>query len=185
MTELKEATRAVHARIEAALRVTDPALGLPGYVEVLQRFLGFYGPAEALLARCEGLRACVPDLDGRLKVPLLRRDLRALSMDDEADHCRSIPLVDGVPRALGCLYVFEGATLGGRVIGRHLSAHLGLDASCGAAFFAGYGERTGPMWQRMQASLRARLVSPADRQEAARAACDVFRALEAWLAPRH
>jgi heme oxygenase len=40
---------------------------------------------------------------------------------------------------IGTLYVIEGATLGGKVISRHLKDSLGLGPTSGAHFFNGYG----------------------------------------------
>jgi heme oxygenase (biliverdin-IX-beta and delta-forming) len=48
---------------------------------------------------------------------------------------------------LGCLYVLEGATMGGRMITRHLQATFGITPDAGGRFFDGYGADTGKMWQ--------------------------------------
>ena len=73
----------------------------------------------------------------------------------------------------------EGATLGGRIIGRHLRDGLGLNASTGASFFAGYGEQTGAMWTRLTAHVDA---APfVDTEEAASAAVETFETLLAWF----
>ncbi len=60
--------------------------------------------------------------------------------------------------ALGCLYVLEGATLGGQVISRHL-AKLGIGPENGGRFFNGYGARTGEMWKSFQTSATAYCVT--------------------------
>jgi heme oxygenase len=51
--------------------------------------------------------------------------------------------------AVGCLYVLEGATLGGQFISRHL-ATLGIGPANGGLFFHGYGAKTGEMWKSFQ-----------------------------------
>ena len=50
-------------------------------------------------------------------------------------------------QALGCLYVLEGATLGGQIISRQLEERLAIDAGHGGRFFASYGAAVGEMWQ--------------------------------------
>jgi heme oxygenase len=45
-----------------------------------------------------------------------------------------LPDIEDWPRMLGCLYVLEGATLGGQIISRHLQRTLHIDAINGAAF---------------------------------------------------
>ena len=57
-----------------------------------------------------------------------------------------LPL-NNAAKALGCLYVLEGATLGGVLIARHVRASLGFDGDAGSAFYLGYGPRTGAMWR--------------------------------------
>jgi heme oxygenase len=101
----------------------------------------------------------VPDLEERRKVVQLERDALALGIApsvvgrtvDEAEPAVLAETADG----LGALYVTEGATLGGRLLARHLADSLGLDASSGAAHFLSYGDRRGEMWRRLRAALDA------------------------------
>ena len=44
-------------------------------------------------------------------------------------HLHRLPPLETQADAFGCLYVLEGATLGGRVISRHIERALGLDAT--------------------------------------------------------
>jgi heme oxygenase (biliverdin-IX-beta and delta-forming) len=46
--------------------------------------------------------------------------------------------------------VMEGATLGGRMITRHVQATLGIALDTGGSFFEGYGANTATMWQTMR-----------------------------------
>lgn len=43
--------------------------------------------------------------------------------------------------------MIEGSTLGGQIICKHLSQCLNLTPDTGAAFFSGYGQRTGMQWK--------------------------------------
>lgn len=88
-----------------------------------------------------------------------------------------------MPQVLGCLYVIEGATLGGQVITRHLLATHGITPETGGAFFAGYGAETGPHWQAFGA-----MITAAERfgaaDEIVASANRTFETLDRWLFPR-
>ncbi len=87
------------------------------------------------------------------------------------------PSLGGVAAGLGALYVVEGATLGGRVIARHLARSLALGPADGAAFFAGYGDRTGAMWNGLRAQAadyEARFGGVAEATAAAQATFALF-----------
>ena len=62
-------------------------------------------------------------------------------------RCTDLPDCTTPEQLLGCLYVIEGATLGGRSITRHLQIRLGLTPESGGAFFDGYGAQTGSHWK--------------------------------------
>ncbi len=178
---LREATAAHHASVERALPLATRDLTLPIYRRVLGAFLGFYEPLERRL-QCVATSSGDIDLMGREKVSHLSRDMRVLGASEEAlaalPRCPAVPLIDGVPRALGCMYVLEGATLGGRIIARHLEAHLGIDERSGGSFFCAYGADTGAMWRVFVARLN-RQPSPFDSILAA--AAETFEQLEVWL----
>ena len=79
------------------------------------------------------------------------------------------------------LYVFEGATLGGRVIERHLP--LSDDGHAApSAYFAGRGRQTGPMWRETCALLQ-REAGADGGVAAADAARAAFASLHDWLKP--
>jgi heme oxygenase (biliverdin-IX-beta and delta-forming) len=70
-------------------------------------------------------------------------------------QCAELPELVTIPQVLGCLYVIEGATLGGQIITRHLQANLGITPETGGAFFAGYGVENGARWQAFGAMITA------------------------------
>jgi heme oxygenase len=182
---LREATKGVHERLGRALPLNNPELTLDAYRGVIEALYGFHAPLEMRLsvaaAKSDGL---VPML-GREKLWRLRQDLRALGSTDERiealPRCTWVPEISTVPRAFGCLYVIEGATLGGRVVARAVREHLGLGPSTGASFFEGYGAATGTMWRSFLDCLKACTKS---RAEVVEAAMDTFAALERWLSVR-
>ena len=86
----------------------------------------------------------------RARAQLIARDLLALGLSP-ADLaalplCRDRPELVCVEDLAGCLYVLEGACLGGQVLIPLLHRRLGLAKDSGAAFFAGDEERTLPRW---------------------------------------
>jgi heme oxygenase len=148
---LRTESKTSHASVEQKLLpLLAPTLTLEGYRTILRALLGFYEPLESRLIRVGGLPG---DLDprGREKAPRLRRDLRALGVSEAElvalPRCSAVPRIDGARRALGCMYVLEGAMLGGRIIARNLQRHLSIDMAHGGAFFHGYGGDTAAMWQ--------------------------------------
>ncbi|WP_221091305.1 biliverdin-producing heme oxygenase [Deinococcus aquaedulcis] len=157
MTQLKEATAALHDAVEAQMPVLRPDLTRAEYTQLLSQVYWAVAPLDAQVQAL--------DLPGaflaaqRQKTPLLRRDLAALGA-----AVPPLPLVAGpaldLPGALGALYVLEGATLGGQVISRHLQGTLGLSPEAGGAYFHGYGRATGAMWRAFGEAMTAQ-VTPA------------------------
>jgi heme oxygenase (biliverdin-IX-beta and delta-forming) len=174
-----------HASIECALPLGEQRLPIDSYRRILKAFLGFYDPFETQLNR---LALRIPNaipVQGRYKVPWLRSDLRALGLCEgelaAIPRCPYLPSMECPTTALGCMYVTEGATLGGQVISRRLKEHLGLEPGNGASFFAGYGLSTGAMWRSFVARLDAEL-PPYQRFIAA--AAETFDCFARWLRAR-
>ncbi len=188
LTRLKQETAGHHARIEATVDLFHRARSITEYRTLLERLHGFYAPLEARLTLLSEWSAWNYDFAARAKTPLLIRDLNALGRD-AADiaalpRCRDLPLLESFAGALGCLYVIEGATLGGQIIARHLWRTLGIDALGGGSFHAGYGSDAGRMWQAFRALVTAYNASaaPDDEEHVIHAARSTFDCLEPWLA---
>ena len=134
--------------------------------------------------------ACTPaDLSfpARRKVPWLVEDLRYLGCDpaalDQIPRCREIPATGQLSSALGCLYVLEGATLGGKVIRPHVEQRLGLGPGRGCTFFSSYGDEVGDMWQRFCRILcNFTAATPDVNDEIVDAAADTFTSFDRWVA---
>jgi heme oxygenase len=166
----------------------NPGLTLEHYRRHLEALYGFYGPLEALLA--QRLADPLPELrvSERWKLPLLARDLLSLGHDDESLACLPqaswLPLLPGVPEALGCCYVLEGATLGGQIILRHLQRHfVGIPAG-DFAFFRAYGDDVGLMWKAFGEALNGASMAEDSLlfdTRVVQGAKDTFDAFERWL----
>lgn len=172
LDHLRSTTRDLHDGLEARLDVFARAADPARRREMVARFLAFYRPAEAALAR---LLSHEPDLEfeARRKTPALERDLKTLNTAPPADAPIRPPA--GRCEALGFLYVLEGSTLGGRVIDKQLRLR-GLSSE-GLSFFQGYGEATGARWKAFCAVLER----ADDKAAAARGARSAFTQMEAWM----
>ena len=182
---LKAETRDLHEAVEREVDVMREDLSDQHYLRLVCRFYGFYKPLESRLEGVAGLEEACPDLARRRKAPLLERDLATLSLSSgeirDIPRCAILPEVLSPYDGLGCLYVMEGATLGGAIISRHVTARLGVTAEAGAAFFSSYGDGRGAMWKAFIACLDA---VPADRHEdVVAAARQTFSRFTNWLKP--
>jgi heme oxygenase len=183
---LKARTRSHHERAEAALPLMDDGLTLDRYRETLAAFLGVYLPLEERLAAQHAWHALGFDFERRRKAGLIDRDLLALGLSASdialVPLCPDLPPVDTLPRALGALYVMEGATLGGQVIRRRLERALGLDATDGVAFFSSYGEGVGSMWREFQDLVRRSIATHDELDAMVDTAAATFDTLTGWIA---
>lgn len=183
---LRSHTRVHHERLERGLDIPRSLSSREQYVLLLQRFYGFYVPVEAEIARYrDDLLRCGIDIQGRFKSRKLELDLRSLGMSRESmmliPLCCDLPNLTTCVRALGCLYVLEGSTLGAQIILRHLEAQLNLSKDFGVSFFAGYGLQTGGMWRSFVECIDAVAMTDADSDAATEGARETFESLERWI----
>jgi heme oxygenase (biliverdin-IX-beta and delta-forming) len=180
---LRRATRSAHDRLEARLPLLWPAASTVAYRRILEALFGFHAPLEARLTEVSKTFAPLA-WEPRRKVLLLRTDLLALGATpagiDALPRCEALPPVASAAEALGCLYVVEGATLGGRVIARRLRS-VGVSPASGGRFFHGYGAATGRMWTQFVEHLEGSSGTRAQRERTVATAVDLFGALEGWL----
>ena len=151
LRRLKMATSASHTTLEDQLPLMNADLSREDYCQFVSRFFGFYAPLEVQLMASPHWHQLAFDYAPRQKTPRLAQDLLALGRSDASlaatPRCMDLPACTTPEQLLGCLYVIEGATLGGRSITRHLQTRLGLTPESGGAFFDGYGAQTGAYWK--------------------------------------
>lgn len=186
MQTLKMQTWPCHLRLDQQLDLLNPDFTALNYQNLLRTLLGYYRPMERHLQLHIELRTWIPDLDLRAKSHLLEADL--LSLGDYAETiaqislCKDLPAIDTLASALGCLYVLEGATLGGQVISRHLLQSLGIGSNNGGTFFVGYGQATATMWkifgEHTVAAVKGLGLS---ESSVVASACATFESLERWV----
>jgi heme oxygenase (biliverdin-IX-beta and delta-forming) len=147
--ELKRATAGLHRRLETGLGLLDPDLSLERYRRVLECFLGFYEPIEAGVARVASASAAI-GFPLRARTGLIESDLLSLGLSRQEvaglPRCADLPRMSSLEELAGCLYVLEGACLGGRVVAPKLRERLGVAQGSGASFFVGDGERMHARW---------------------------------------
>ncbi len=154
LQHLKASTKTQHERVENLMNLLDPKLSKRDYSDVLVRFHCLYAELEPLIFERPEWFGLPLHIGARRKLGLLEQDLESLQL-------RPLPKPQNELRfptfahALGALYVVEGATLGGQVIGRHLEQRLGFTARHGAAFFNSYGDQVGANWREFCAFLTA------------------------------
>lgn len=180
---LRTATCEVHERLHEHPRLkplSDGSIGLADYRDVLARLYGFHAAAEAAFVRF-AYRAPV-DMAARRRTPLLREDLLALEVEataiDALPLCPDLPPIDDTPALLGCAYVVEGSTLGGRMLAAAVAPLLG-GTDAGRRFLLGYGDRHGAMWRAFVAAIED--VPPSRHDGMVAAAVATFAAFERWF----
>jgi heme oxygenase len=181
---LRIATWPAHQRLEKRLDVKKRFTHPDAYRAHLETMWGFCAALEGGLGQ-HVFGAALPNYDRRRKLALITRDLIALGADADSvgrlPRCNTVPACADPAAAFGCLYVLEGATLGGRTLLPLVQRQLGLTAEHGAAFLASYGENVAPMWGEFRALLDAWCETPERCARATQNAVDTFTSLERWL----
>ena len=193
LTRLRLETRDEHKELERVLDLMDIALTRDVYCRRLVQYYGFYRPLEAALQiRCalpnagpsgtlSPLATFIPRLN---KTRLLSQDLHQLQVPTEGlPLCRDLPQIETQAEVMGCLYVLEGATLGGRMIGQHVHATLGITSTTGGSFFEGYAGDTGRMWNAMRNLLLTCAVDAETEDAIVMNARATFADLRNWCEP--
>lgn len=183
---LRSETAGHHESIEQAKRFSrlgSDDFSLPEYVEILEKFYGFYQPLEEAFRRHPDVIEALK-YDARFKLPLLRQDLLHLGHTEESiaglPVCSDMPDSDSKAQVLGCMYVMEGSTHGSQFIAKRLREQLNLEDG-GLTFYEGYGEETMPQWKAFKTYLDAETANGQDGDAVVRAAAQTFEALHRWM----
>jgi heme oxygenase len=188
MRQLKNETAFLHAQVESALGLLDPALTAQELVEAVAGLYGFWAGTEPLVARWlaqNPARSRAVHGDRRQRRQLLAHDLRSLGMPPTAVAVApSVFTVVGAAEVFGWLYVVEGSTLGGAIIHRQLR-RLPRFETVSLRGLSPYPEGPGPMWQSFVDGLQQWAGCDPDRSDAVvAAAVATFDGLRQWLAHR-
>lgn len=184
IAELRSATWPSHQRLEKRLDVKARFTAVDAYRAHLEKMWGFCAAIERRIG-CHFFDGALADYDQRRKVPLIERDLIALGMESESVVelvcCETLPELGDPAAAFGCIYVLEGATLGGRTLLPIVQSRLGFTADHGAAYLASYGEDVGSMWGAFGVALDRWCEAAERRVRAAQTAVATFTSLDEWL----
>ena len=182
LQRLREETHERHRAVERDLDLMRPDLTRADWVRLVGQFYGFYVPWEAAVGRAAAADGEVAQLAAaRRKSAWLEGDLTELGVDPATlPRCEALPVLPSPAHALGSMYVFEGATLGGQHISRHVESRLGLTGGRGYSFFRGYGTETGRMWQAFRERVTA-LAPALDNDIIVASACETFDRFHNWL----
>ena len=187
---LQAATSGAHARLHTHPAFSALATGTidrEGYRVLLARLYGFHAPLERRLQAVSWDHAFGLTMSRRRRIHRLRLDLHDLNVppdDIAALPCigeERLPHMDRPGRLLGCLYVREGATLGGRVLARALDRLFG-PRGCKGRRFLGGADGDAALWRDCCAAIEAAARS-GHLAEIAAAASETFEAFEGWFAP--
>jgi heme oxygenase len=155
LNDLREGTAASHRQLEDQIDIVAVCRDGGRYRRLIEGFYGFYAPIEDVLEAVRGWERYGFSWEERAKVPMLLADLGALGLTTvqiaALPRCGTLPRPVTIEEALGCAYVLEGATLGGRQIQQVLA---GSDIPDGARnFFTSYGPAVGERWKEFCAML--------------------------------
>lgn len=181
---LRAATAAAHVRLHHLPVLAPLAAGTitrPAYAALLRRMLEFHLGVERCVAAGPSVRGVGVDIVERRRSPLLLADLATLGVAAGGDAAPALPVPGSAAGVLGCLYVVEGSTLGGRELARRLDHLLPPGSVDGRAFLLGYGAGHGAMWRAFCAALEAGGTDAGRRADMVAAALATFAAFEAWF----
>lgn len=129
LARLRRATGPLHDRLDTTLRVVDRLASPVDRDAMIAAYGRLHGASD------QAMRPWLAETPG-LDYPDRRAPSSALD---------AFPVLASEGEALGAFYVLEGATLGGRIIQRELTARgASLD---GLEFLNPYGDRTGERWR--------------------------------------
>lgn len=178
---IKKATKRAHQLLEAVVvRQLKAIRSENDYAHLLNKFYGFFHPAERLLDNFLN-DTNVPLYQQRRRSSSILDDLREIgSTGKEMALATSLPGIDNEHKALGVFYVLEGSTQGGTIIANMLVKQLGMPSNA-VHFFNAYKEKEKTMWQSFRERLDEVPVGSKEAEEIMQAANEAFEKFHAWM----
>ncbi len=188
MAELKTKTHSAHKELEKLhcfKRLFSDDYQIDEYSRLLGSFYGVFCAVEPLLF--SNLPADQqPLLRHRVKTPCLKLDLAVFGKNPhDLPSCQNIPDLETFGKKMGALYVLEGSTLGGRIIGKHLSNHFGAQVGPALNFYGCYGQNVDVEWRSFIHIMDSHFSGEPAVDEVVQAACATFAGLQQWLEHCH
>lgn len=183
LEKLRAETRADHDELEAiglSEKIMNGTLTPDEYKKLVRVHYLVHRSLEKQLEK-QNVQQYFPELryEERKKLPLIRKDIAELGMD-ETDLQRESPAGDlpdpEVPYGLlGTMYVMEGATLGGMVIVKSLRKNDHLKEIDTFHYFGCYGGETGTQWKQFLEVLKLEGNKPEAREQVVSAAKQTYQ----------
>src|SRR5580698_4943597 len=179
LEQLQRETLPDHNAVERSVPLMDEALDADTYLSYLLKLHGIIAAWEEWAVR-NAPSWVQPLLAARQRGQLLTLDLTWFGADASGEARPRLPEMRDTASLLGAMYVIEGSTLGGQLIGRHVERVLGLTAGQGNAYFRGHNERTGQLWKEFCDALRTKI--PDHETDAVIAAAKaMFEVFGSWI----
>jgi heme oxygenase len=182
---IRRETRALHRALERDSRLLRQDVTITDYRWYLAKLLGYHAPLEMKLEALALRHGLERGRLGRAKTPLLIQDLAALGMGPArataVPWAPRLPNPLGVGGLLGCAYVLEGATLGGKILLRRLTPRLDI-ATDACRYLDCYGDAVADRWHAFLSLFDGRLSGRDEQDAAVEAARESFESLQGWLA---
>lgn len=153
---LRQATRALHEQVDAAMMALRPFEDREGYKRFLAVQYRFHQLTSAIYSD-PTLNRWFPGLAARERLAAVERDCRDLGLDPADYRVEPLPApVDDAQRAraMGWLYVNEGSNLGAAFLYKH-AQKLGLDGESGARHLVPHAEGRAAHWHAFVAQIEA------------------------------
>lgn len=152
---IKQQTTRAHKdteNVSFSQEILDGSISLEQYKQLINNHAVLNGEWERSWDTLPFEPVLAWELDKRRKQALLDWDCHHLGIEPKSSYHPQF-LSETPAEFLGTLYVFEGSTLGGSVIHKHLRKNNTLSEVEDFKFYKGYAESTGPMWKQFIASL--------------------------------
>lgn len=159
---LKTQTRHLHDLTEAKFNsegIFSGTFSLEDYTRLLQHNYALLAATEEqIFARIPASAASDINLPQRRKLPLVIQDLQVLEVP-VSPNIKPMS-IKNTAEAWGLLYVMEGATIGGTMMAKQLSANAAF-IQAPFAYFRIYGDHTGSRWKNFKEILDREMTTEA------------------------
>jgi heme oxygenase len=180
LLRLRTETAPLHRAVEEAVGLPDAVQSREDYAALLGRLLVFHTAVEAEFGRPrwrDDWAAAGIVVADHARTSLLASDLRALGAPP-AEATITLAPFETFGEVLGSLYVTEGSSLGGRIIGPAIAARLG---SIPTRFYESDGREHPHPWRAVQVALGRFDEGGGDLDDVLAGATVTFRAFGDYL----
>lgn len=195
MARLRKETRPHHSKLESLPyfeSLIAHSLPLASYINQLRGLGIVHSVLESEIAGSENSMIRSVWRDDLRKWPLLEKDLAffkpRMPGDDEAVTAAALEMTEKIrlrkmecpETLLGCLYVFEGSTLGNAMHSKDVSKTFCLSDMNGYRYYASYKNRVTSHWREFSTAMDQSLSDPSLHDGLVNAAHETFDGLETF-----